>query len=257
MATISFEYKAKTIEQQARIKIYIPDNIVNGEDIEKTPVIYLLHGKNDNEEAWLSKTNASRYADKYGFILIMPYAGNSFYTNMAYGYDYWNYISEELTEVMHKIYRITKDNGKTFVCGYSMGGYGALKLGLIFPKRYKAIAALSGSLRSIEVNKEKIQKECRKDLLLAFGDCGEMVKQESDIYYLTEKLLNEGKKPPKIYQYCGTRDGLYDFNCQYRDYALENGMDLTFREDSGNHSFYYWDKELEIFMRTISKFQQK
>jgi len=39
-----------------------------------------------------------------------------------------------------------------------MGGYGALKLGIIFPERYKAIASLSGSLRSIEINKEKIQK---------------------------------------------------------------------------------------------------
>ena len=183
----------------------------------------------------------------------MPYGGNSFYTNMAYGNDYWDYISEELTEVMHNTFRITNDKEKTFVCGYSMGGYGALKLGLIFPDRYKAIATVSGSLRSMEINKDKIQKENRKDLLLAFGDCGERVKQESDIYYLTEKLLKEGKKAPKIYLYCGTNDGLYDFNCQYRDYALKNGMDLTFREDSGDHSFYYWDKELEIFMETISK----
>jgi len=90
-------------------------------------------------------------------------------------------------------------------------------------------------------------------LLLAFGDCGEMVKQKNDIYYLTEKVLREEKKLPKIYLYCGTNDGLYDFNFKYKEYALKNGLDLIFREDSGDHSYYYWDKELKIFMETISK----
>lgn len=257
MARISFEYTAKILEQPTRITIYIPDKLVQGEDIEKVPVIYLLHGKNDNEESWILHTNACQYADEYGFILIMPNAANSFYTNMAYGYDYWDYIAEELTEVLHKTFRITNSKERTFVCGYSMGGYGSLKLGLVFPERYNAIAVLSGSLRSIETNKGKIKKEYRKDLLLAFGDCGERVMQESDIYFLTEKLLKEGKRPPKIYLYCGTSDGLYDFNCQYRDYALNNGMDLDFREDSGNHSYYYWDKELKVFMKTISVYFYK
>lgn len=253
MARISFEYTSKTIDQPTRIQIYIPDKLVQGENIDKVPVIYLLHGKNDNEEAWGLKTNAYQYADMYGFILVMPYAANSFYTNMAYGYDYWNYIAEELPEIMNKTFKITNSKEITFVCGYSMGGYGALKLGIIFPERYKAIASLSGSLRSIEINKEKIQKEYRKDLLLAFGDCGEMVKQKNDIYYLTEKVLREEKKLPKIYLYCGTNDGLYDFNFKYKEYALKNGLDLIFREDSGDHSYYYWDKELKIFMETISK----
>jgi S-formylglutathione hydrolase FrmB len=44
--------------------------------------------------------------------------------------------------------------------------------------------------------------------------------------------------------------GLYDFNCQYKEYALKNGLDSIFREDSGDHSYYYWDKELKIFMET-------
>jgi putative tributyrin esterase len=253
MGKINFQFKSKVLSQNSNVTVYIPDKILQSGEIDKVKVIYLLHGKDGNHESWGVESNAFKYAEEYGVILIMPYAANSFYTNMVYGDRYWDYIAEELPKVMANSFRIADSKENTFACGFSMGGYGALKLGLRCPERYEAIGALSGSLRSMEDTKLKIENENRRDLMFAFGDCGEQIKQESDIYYLTEKLLREGRKLPKLYVYCGRNDTLYDVNCKYRDFALKNGIDITFREDEGNHTFKYWDKELKEFLEFISK----
>lgn len=255
MARISFQFQSKTISQPNSVNIFIPDKAVQKGNVENFPVVYLLHGKNDNQDTWLLESDTLHYANRYGFVLIMPYAANSFYTNMYYGDNYWDFIAKELPEAVYNSFKITKSKEKTFVCGYSMGGYGALKLGLSYPERYEAVATLSGSLRSIEETKVKIQNEARQDLLFAFGSCDEKVKCESDIYYLTEKLLDDGRKPPKIFIYCGTNDSLYNANCKFRDFAIKNELDVSFRDDEGSHNFYYWNKELKTFFETINNSQ--
>lgn len=253
MAIINFEFASEILTQHTKIKIFIPDKILRSESIDNTPVIYLLHGKNGNEESWGLETNAYQYSKQYGFIMIMPYAANSFYSNMIYGDMYWDFIADELPKVLMNCFKISSTKENTFVCGYSMGGYGALKLGLTYPERYEAIATLSGSLRSIKETKTKIEYEERHDLLFAFGDCGEKVKYESDIYYLTEKILREGRKLPKLYIYCGKNDSLYKSNIKYKQFAENNNIDLIFKEDDGNHTFKYWNEELKAFLELICK----
>jgi putative tributyrin esterase len=252
MGRINFQFKSKILSQNTDVTVYIPDKVIQRGEVEKAKVIYLLHGKNGNHESWGRESHAFKYADEYGVILVAPYAANSFYTNMVYGDRYWDYIAEELPKAISNSFRISASKENTFVCGYSMGGYGALKLGLCYPERYKAVATLSGSLRSVEDTKLKIDNGDRPDLLFAFGDCGEKIVNESDIFYLTKKLLNEKRKLPKLYVYCGTNDSLYNVNCRYRDFALENNIDVIFREDQGDHSFKYWDKELREFLELIN-----
>lgn len=252
MAIINFEFASKTLFQTARIEVFIPDNILQRGNMKDAAVMYLLHGKGDNEKSWGIESNAYKYAKQYGVIMIMPFAANSFYTNMAYGDRYWGFIAEELPKVLENSLKISSSKEKTFVCGYSMGGYGALKLGLTYPERYSAVGTLSGSLRSMKENKSKIVSGERPDLFLVFGDCGEKVKEENDIYYLTSKALKEGKNIPKLYIYCGKNDSLYDVNIRYKNFAIDNHIDLIFKDDDGNHSFEYWDEQLNIFLEVIS-----
>jgi putative tributyrin esterase len=55
--------------------------------------------------------------------------------------------------------------------------------------------------------------------------------------------------------YCGTNDSLYNANCKFRDFAIKNELDVSFRDDEGNHNFYYWNKELKTFFETINNSQ--
>ena len=76
----------------------------------------------------------------------MPAVNRSFYANEVHGDRYWDYVSEELPEIVGNFFRISQDPADTFVAGLSMGGYGALKLALTHPDRFAAAATLSGAL---------------------------------------------------------------------------------------------------------------
>ena len=79
--------------------------------------------------------------------VVMPAVDRSFYTDMSQrGNRYWTYISEELPSVARFLFPISGARKDNFVAGLSMGGYGAMKLGLTFPDRFAAAASLSGAL---------------------------------------------------------------------------------------------------------------
>ena len=56
-------------------------------------------------------------------------------------YRMWSYVAEELPALVAE--RFPADMGRQSVMGHSMGGHGALTLGLSFPVRYKAVSAFS------------------------------------------------------------------------------------------------------------------
>ncbi|WP_304418576.1 alpha/beta hydrolase, partial [Faecalibaculum rodentium] len=104
----------------------------DGKRQENTPfkTLYLLHGIFGNYTDWITGTRILRWATDYGLAVIMPSGDNRFYTyNKANGEDYAAFI-EELVYETRDMFRLSHDRKDTFVGGLSMGGYGAMKLGL-------------------------------------------------------------------------------------------------------------------------------
>jgi len=61
---------------------------------------------------------------------------------------------------------------------------------------------------------------------------------------LAEKRKAKGSMP-KLYQWCGTEDFLYEQNLAFRDHALKLGYDLTYKESPGDHEWIYWDERIQ------------
>ena len=144
MAVIRMTFFSTALRMTTNCNILIPDNsndvtpICNGQ--YKT--LYLLHGLSGNAEEWLRFTKLEYYAKKFGYIIVLPEAGRSFYTNID-GIQYATYIAEELPNYLKQWFKIPTQKENTFIAGESMGGYGALKIGMTYPSQYKSIAALS------------------------------------------------------------------------------------------------------------------
>lgn len=265
MAKISIKIESKVLGEPNEIVVYIPKKIqakmkANGHENDgsrgnetKVPykILYLLHGKNGDASSFFDYTNVMAYADKYGVITVSTNVKNSFYTNMAYGERYFDYLSTEVPETIGALLNLYISPSNTYILGYSMGGFGALKMGLTFPERFKGIASLSGSLRSMEENKRKIEDEDRRDLYLAFGDCEGSQAEENDLYHLIEKAMDNKKKIPDIYLYCGRRDGLLEDNRKYHAYLEEKGISHTYVEDDGAHDFERWDEQIREYIKII------
>lgn len=206
------------------------------------PVLYLLHGLSDDHTIWTRRTSIERYADQYGIAVVMPEVHRSFYADMKQGLKYWTYISEELPELVRSFFPISDRREDNFVAGLSMGGYGAFKVGLNHPERYAAAASLSGALDMGYWNRPDIYGEL--EYRMAFGDPSEYQGSENDVFHQASLLAQSGKAL-KLYQCCGTEDFLYADNQRFLEHARSLGLDLTYEEEPGGHSWEYWDMKIK------------
>lgn len=134
------------------------------------PTLFLLHGLSDDDSIWLRRTSIERYVAKLGIAVVMPQVHRSFYTDMASGGNYWTFISEELPALARSFFPLSAKREDNFVAGLSMGGYGAIKLGLRKPEVFAAAASLSGALDMAHhfLNSEDASKKS-KEYELIFG----------------------------------------------------------------------------------------
>ncbi len=227
--------------------VVIPENCK--EDI---PVVYLLHGLSDDHTMWCRRTSAERYADKYGIALIMPNADRSFYTDMKYGGKYYSYISDELVEYTRDLFHLSHKREKNFMCGLSMGGYGALKIAFKNPERYAAVAAFSAVadiVHQIEI------AQWPADVVNIFGEdpINAVRGSDNDLFALAERLDKEAVKP-KVRHFCGTEDFMYEDNIKFKNFMESTSFDYKYFEETGGHSWDMWDKwlpkALEFFTDT-------
>lgn len=206
------------------------------------PVLYLLHGRSDDHTIWLRRTSIERYVAPLGLAVVMPNVHRSFYTDMAEGSNYWTFISEELPAVARSFFPLAAERERNFVAGLSMGGYGALKLGLSRPESFAAAASLSGVADICDfANKERQQAEIRR----IFGDPATLPGSRSDLFHLADELAARDVQKPRLYQCCGTEDFLYEGNVRLREHLRGAGLDLTYEEGPGAHEWGYWDTHIQ------------
>lgn len=130
-------------------RVYLPPNWCEQEDL---PLLIMLHGLNGNHTDWTGLGNLHETADALiaageiePLVILMPDGERSFYFSGAQG-DFETYIVEELPGAVEADFPTATTRNRRFIGGLSMGGYGALYLGLKYPDRFSAIGAHSPAL---------------------------------------------------------------------------------------------------------------
>ena len=248
MAIFQGSIYSKLMEMDTGLTVFLPD--CPHEQKSEYPVLYLLHGLEANNSCWLHRTQIERYAAEHDFIVIMPEVQRSFYTDMAYGLPYFTYISEELPKICQNLFPISKSTSNTFIAGFSMGGYGALKCGLRQPKKYGAVASFSGAVdirSALENGTWSLSKE------ETFGIFGNRLNPENDIRQLTVKASKESTQLPFLYLTCGLSDPLRDSNLELKKQMEFLHIPHVYEEWAGGHDWFFWDKSIQQFIKMITK----
>jgi S-formylglutathione hydrolase FrmB len=210
------------------------------------PVLYLLHGWSDDDSIWMRRTSIERYAADLGLVIVMPRVELSYYQNMATGMQFWDFLADELPGLCAQWFPISGKREETFAAGLSMGGYGAFRLGLSRPEQFGAVASLSGALDIGNIRSQWEGDALRKTKLEAiWGPDFRDFRPESDLIHLASELAESGKPQPRLYQWCGTEDFLYQQNLSFRDHARSVGLNLHYSEGPGDHSWGHWDREIQ------------
>lgn len=251
MAFLQIQFFSDTLQVASTVNVILPEakqgiGIRAAEEKALPAVLYLLHGYSDDHSIWMRRTSVERYAAAHNLAVIMPAVNHSFYCNEAHGERYWDYVSEELPEIMHHFLKISDRPEDTCVAGLSMGGYGAMRLALTYPERFAAAASFSGA-----VDIAGIAARHGEDGVRMFGEKTDIRGTELDTYWLMEKNAKAPRKP-RLYVSCGTEDFLYGAHRAFVPALLEHGWDVTRHDEPGAiHEWGFWDREIERFIAFI------
>jgi len=214
---------------------------------KKLRTLYLLHGHSDDHTAWQRFTSIERYAEGLNLAVVMPAVHLSFYNDMAHGGKYWQFISEEVPALVRDLFPLSSARRDNFVAGLSMGGYGAFKLALTHPEQFAAAASLSGALDIrplVEDHGELSDQGWLAEMRTVFGDLSKVPGSKNDLFTLAKKVA-KGSVKPRLYQCCGTEDGLHADNVRFRELVRKLPLDLTYEEGPGEHNWAYWDEMIQ------------
>lgn len=131
----------------------------------KLPVVWYLSGLTCTHANVTEKGEFRRACAELGLIFVAPDTsprgdgvaddaegaydfglGAGFYVDateepFAANYRMWSYVTEELPALIGQ--EFPADMARQSIMGHSMGGHGALTIGLTFPDRFKAVSAFS------------------------------------------------------------------------------------------------------------------
>jgi S-formylglutathione hydrolase FrmB len=127
-----------------------------GYDEQKTqryPILYFFHGLGDNEQLFLHSGGWNLVEDLWeqhklgNFLIVTPAADASFYINSRDGHQrYEDFFLQEFIRVIERRYRTAPGRAARGIAGFSMGGYGALRLAFLRPELFGSVSAHSAAL---------------------------------------------------------------------------------------------------------------
>jgi S-formylglutathione hydrolase len=142
----------------------------------------------------------------------------------------WRYVTEELPALIAA--RFPADMARQSIMGHSMGGHGALTMGLTYPDRFKAASAFSPIVAPTQVPwGQKALRGYLGDNMTAWRR-HDAVALIEDGARRADLLVDQGEADPFL-------------TGQLRPELLQNacrdaGIDLTLRMQSGyDHSYYF------------------
>lgn len=210
------------------------------------PVLYLLHGHDGGHVNWVQRTNLLAYTARLPLIVVLPDAGNSWYTNSFARPDerFEEYVAREVPAYVDAQFRTLTFREARYVAGLSMGGYGALKLGL----KYSARFSLAGSFSGAPLAAENTSSHTLMD---ALGPAGSPSRAENDLL----ALARDARVAPGTYFYvdCGSADALLAGNRTFVQALSARPLAYEYHEVPGAHGWEYWDRRLPVFLRLVEE----
>ena len=248
MALIQVNYLSKSLYRTVPINVVLPVDKLDyatGDylpDTNKFKTLYLLHGLLGNYTDWISGTRLQRWAEEKNLAVVMPSGDNAFYINSKISRNnYEQFIGKELVEITRRMFPLSDRREDTYIAGLSMGGYGALRNGLVFSEVFSHIAGMSSA---VHIFNKEIRHIGGEESI--FGDLEEAAKTNLNPRIAFMDMINEGRDIPRIYMSCGCEDDLFDINTELRDFFRENGADVTWDEETGRgHDWDFWDSQIK------------
>src|SRR5580658_1444377 len=225
-------YASKARGGEAGMEVYTPPGY-DPRAAALYPVVYLLHGYGDGEDAWLDAGHANWIIDNLiaqgridPMIVVMPY-GHAVPVVEHEPKDYSakneavmeKDLVGEIIPIVERDYRADPRSKERAIVGLSMGGGQSLLIGLGHPGVFRWVGAFSAAAPE-------------KDMDKTFG---EIVKDPS-------------LRPSLLWIGVGKEDGLLKRNQAFHDWLVQKGIVHTWVVSEGGHEWPVWRAYLPQFL---------
>lgn len=234
--------QSEAISQEKAYNLYLPPDWCN---LDHLPLLVMLHGMYGGHTDWVNKGHLDETAtdlilagDIEPLIILMPDGDNSFYINGSQG-DYESYIVSELVGAVDQEFPTAATRETRFIGGLSMGGYGALYLGLRHSEMFSAIGAHSPAI--LEPSSDSVSH-------YLYGENGELFA-ERDVVSLIE--TNGWPEDTRFFIDIGNSDNLIGGVFRLIS-VLFKGVHLRDYQGHvwpGVHDWSYWSKHAPDYLR--------
>ena len=246
MSLMDIGFFSETLGMAVHCMALVP-HAHDGAPLEKRQVLYLLHGYGDCYTSWIRKTNLERYTAHHNLAVVMPDAQKSAYTDMSHGGKYFTFIADELPAKMHAFLPLSDRREDTSIAGFSMGGYGALKIGLARPQQYAAIGCICAGMNN-NTRDSQLMRDLRTGGRILAGT-------EEDLPASTARAAALGQDAPRIFHRIGTEDFLLSSARETRDLLSSYPGDpfrYDYAETPGTHGWAFCDDALRDFLQWLA-----
>jgi S-formylglutathione hydrolase FrmB len=278
------EFRSAAVGRTMKYNILLPRAYETS--TERYPVLYLLHGLTQNYTNWGLQNGAPIYAGFYSdLILVMPDGGNSWYVNWSSSEEgqknnWADHIVRDVVGHVDANFRtIARREGRA-ISGLSMGGFGAIMLGLRHPDVFISIGTTSGALeharqaadrlrgkpprrpvqpqRQLSPEEQAAAAERRRQPNPLIGVPGFSSQDERtpkgtefataeaadafDPFTLIHKVPREAL--PHIYIDCGTEDRLIEGARELAGILFEKNIPFDYMQMAGAHNADYWIRSI-------------
>lgn len=251
------DVKCRSLQRRTSISVILPsDNIhflQDREEIVPQPyrTVYFLHGLYGSDDIVLANTSIQKFAEDHGIAIVIPSGENSFYVDNPKAHAYYGeYVGQELLNITRNIFPLSDKREDTFIAGFSMGGYGAIRNGLKYCGNFSKIGMISAALITddiVDYTSDDNVLRSRDFYESVFGDLDRLKNSDKDPKY----LIDNCDDIPDIFMACGDDDFLADKNIDFYEFLKSRNVGAEFIRAPGYHTWDFCDRYLKEFIKTL------
>ncbi len=221
----SESFESASLDQDVDYQVFLPKGWdakpKDGAEAKTYPLVIWLHGLFRDHRRFNNPKGIGTVDQMVGsgelseMIVVSPDGGRSFYINGKETGDFETMITKDLIAHMEKNFPVAKDRAHRAIMGISMGGLGALKIGMKNPEMFIAAAGHSAAL--LPPNPDDLPPRIkgfapRLGIYEIFGEpIDKKMWQAENPLFLASQMKPADLKGLSLYFDAGTRDR-YEFH---------------------------------------------
>ena len=240
MAFARINYFSRSLRKASSVSVVFPDDPAIPRPFS---VFYLLHGLADDDTIWMRRTSIDRYVEGLPLLVVMPDGGRGWYTNAAVGYAYEDDLIKDVVGLIDRTFPVKAERAGRAIGGLSMGGYGAVKIGLKHHEMFASVNSHSGAVAIVhrEHRANDPIRDLDPELERIFGKSPGGGPE--DPFAIVEKL--DHGRIPALRIDCGKGDFLLDQNRAFHQHLESMRIPHEYEEFVGVHGWSYWDEHVQ------------